>query len=109
MSVRINKTGRNDALARIDHLVIIVDQLLDIATSVSSFGTIRQRQVTGEPLEQGWVIHSKTGESILAAVMIGFCRERGFGEAIGHYIHHHGDRHRHSLPVPHDDRHQRTQ
>ena len=38
--------------------------LLDIATSVSSFGTIRQRLVTGEPLEEGWVVHSKTGQPI---------------------------------------------
>ena len=45
--------------------------VLDIATSVSSFGTIRQRQVTGEPLEEGWVIHSKTGEPILDPKKVG--------------------------------------
>ena len=45
--------------------------LLDIATSVSSFGTIRQRLVTGEPLEEGWVVHSKTGEPILDAKKVG--------------------------------------
>src|SRR5262245_13393813 len=45
--------------------------LLDIATSVSSFGTIRQRQVTGEPLERGWVVHSKTGEPILDPKQVG--------------------------------------
>ena len=39
--------------------------VLDIATSVSSFGTIRQHLVTGEPLKEGWVVHSKTGEPIL--------------------------------------------
>ncbi len=39
--------------------------VLDIATSVSSFGTIRQHMVTGKPLEEGWVVHSKTGEPIL--------------------------------------------
>jgi L-2-hydroxycarboxylate dehydrogenase (NAD+) len=39
--------------------------ILDIATSVSSFGTIRQHLVTGEPLPEGWVVHSKTGEPIL--------------------------------------------
>jgi L-2-hydroxycarboxylate dehydrogenase (NAD+) len=39
--------------------------ILDIATSVSSFGTIRQHLVTGEPLKEGWVVHSKTGEPIL--------------------------------------------
>jgi LDH2 family malate/lactate/ureidoglycolate dehydrogenase len=38
--------------------------LLDIATSVSSFGTIRQHLVTGKPLEEGWVVHSKTGQPI---------------------------------------------
>jgi L-2-hydroxycarboxylate dehydrogenase (NAD+) len=38
--------------------------ILDIATSVSSFGTIRQHLVTGEPLPEGWVVHSKTGEPI---------------------------------------------
>ncbi|AMN44339.1 Ldh family oxidoreductase [Rhodoplanes sp. Z2-YC6860] len=45
--------------------------VLDIATSVSSFGTIRQRQVTGEPLQEGWVIHSKTGEPILDPKKVG--------------------------------------
>jgi LDH2 family malate/lactate/ureidoglycolate dehydrogenase len=39
--------------------------VLDIATSVSSFGNIRQHVVTGEPLQEGWVVHSKTGEPIL--------------------------------------------
>src|SRR3981081_4481568 len=38
--------------------------VLDIATSVSSFGNIRQHLVTGKPLEKGWVVHSKTGEPI---------------------------------------------
>jgi L-2-hydroxycarboxylate dehydrogenase (NAD+) len=45
--------------------------LLDIATSVSSFGTIRQHLVTGKPLEQGWVVHSKTGEPILDPKQVG--------------------------------------
>jgi L-2-hydroxycarboxylate dehydrogenase (NAD+) len=45
--------------------------LLDIATSVSSFGTIRQRLVTGESLEEGWVVHSKTGEPILDPKKVG--------------------------------------
>src|SRR5262249_26299303 len=45
--------------------------LLDIATSVSSFGTIRQRQATGEPLEAGWVVHSKTGQPILDPKRVG--------------------------------------
>jgi L-2-hydroxycarboxylate dehydrogenase (NAD+) len=38
--------------------------ILDIATSVSSFGNIRQHVVSGTPLEEGWVVHSKTGEPI---------------------------------------------
>jgi L-2-hydroxycarboxylate dehydrogenase (NAD+) len=38
--------------------------VLDIATSVSSFGNIRQHLVTGKPLEKGWVVHSQTGEPI---------------------------------------------
>jgi len=45
--------------------------LLDIATSVSSFGTIRQHLVTGEPLKEGWVVHSKTGEPILDPKKVG--------------------------------------
>jgi LDH2 family malate/lactate/ureidoglycolate dehydrogenase len=45
--------------------------LLDIATSVSSFGTIRQHVVTGKPLEAGWVVHSKTGEPILDPKKVG--------------------------------------
>jgi LDH2 family malate/lactate/ureidoglycolate dehydrogenase len=39
--------------------------ILDIATSVSSFGNIRQHVVDGTPLEPGWVVHRKTGEPIL--------------------------------------------
>jgi LDH2 family malate/lactate/ureidoglycolate dehydrogenase len=38
--------------------------VLDIATSVSSFGTIRQRLVSGEPMPDGWVVHSETGKPI---------------------------------------------
>ena len=39
--------------------------VLDIATSVASFGAIRQRQVAGRPLPEGWVAHSKTGQPIV--------------------------------------------
>jgi LDH2 family malate/lactate/ureidoglycolate dehydrogenase len=39
--------------------------VLDIATSVASFGTIRQRQVAGRPLPEGWVAHSGTGQPIV--------------------------------------------
>jgi LDH2 family malate/lactate/ureidoglycolate dehydrogenase len=38
--------------------------LLDIATSVSSFGNIRQYIIRNEPLPEGWVVHSKTGEPV---------------------------------------------
>jgi len=38
--------------------------VLDIATSVSSFGTIRQHLARDEPLQEGWVLHSKTGSPI---------------------------------------------
>jgi L-2-hydroxycarboxylate dehydrogenase (NAD+) len=38
--------------------------VLDIATSVSSFGTIRVHQVTGEPMPEGWAVHSETGQPI---------------------------------------------
>ena len=37
--------------------------VLDIATSVSSFGNIRQHQVTGQPMPEGWVVHSATGRA----------------------------------------------
>jgi LDH2 family malate/lactate/ureidoglycolate dehydrogenase len=45
--------------------------VLDIATSVSSFGNIRQHLVTGEPLEEGWVVHSKTGQPITDPKKVG--------------------------------------
>jgi LDH2 family malate/lactate/ureidoglycolate dehydrogenase len=38
--------------------------LLDIATSVSSFGNIRRYAIAGTPIPEGWVVHSKTGEPI---------------------------------------------
>ena len=38
--------------------------LLDIATSVSSFGNIRQYIIRNEPLPEGWVVHSKTGQPV---------------------------------------------
>ena len=38
--------------------------VLDIATSVSSFGTIRQHLARDEPRQEGWVVHSKTGKPI---------------------------------------------
>jgi len=38
--------------------------LLDIATSVSSFGNIRQYIIRNEPLPGGWVVHSRTGEPV---------------------------------------------
>jgi L-2-hydroxycarboxylate dehydrogenase (NAD+) len=38
--------------------------LLDIATSVSSFGNIRRYAIAGTPMPEGWVVHSQTGEPI---------------------------------------------
>jgi LDH2 family malate/lactate/ureidoglycolate dehydrogenase len=38
--------------------------VLDIATSVSSFGTIRKHVLSGEPMPEGWVVHSETGKPI---------------------------------------------
>ena len=38
--------------------------VLDIATSVASFGTIRQRVISGEPMPDGWMVNSKTGQPI---------------------------------------------
>jgi L-2-hydroxycarboxylate dehydrogenase (NAD+) len=38
--------------------------VLDIATSVSSFGNIRQYIIRNEPLPEGWVVHSKTGKPV---------------------------------------------
>jgi L-2-hydroxycarboxylate dehydrogenase (NAD+) len=38
--------------------------LLDIATSVASFGNIRRLAAAGQPIPEGWVVHSKTGEPI---------------------------------------------
>jgi LDH2 family malate/lactate/ureidoglycolate dehydrogenase len=41
--------------------------VLDIATSVSSFGTIRQYAVSGQAMPEGWAVHSKTGQPITDA------------------------------------------
>jgi LDH2 family malate/lactate/ureidoglycolate dehydrogenase len=38
--------------------------VLDIATSVSSFGTIRQYVLANKPMPEGWVVNSTTGEPI---------------------------------------------
>ena len=38
--------------------------VLDIATSVASFGTIRQRVISGETMPDGWMVNSKTGQPI---------------------------------------------
>ena len=45
--------------------------VLDIATSVSSFGNIRQYLARDEPLQEGWVVHSKTGEPITDPKKVG--------------------------------------
>ena len=38
--------------------------LLDIATSIASFGNIRRLAAAGQPIPEGWVVHSKTGQPI---------------------------------------------
>jgi LDH2 family malate/lactate/ureidoglycolate dehydrogenase len=38
--------------------------LLDIATSVASFGNIRRMAAAGLSIPEGWVVHSQTGEPI---------------------------------------------
>ena len=38
--------------------------VLDIATSVASFGAIRTYAIAGKPMPQGWVVDRKTGEPI---------------------------------------------
>ncbi len=38
--------------------------VLDIATSVASFGTIRQYALAGKPMPDGWVVNSATGKPI---------------------------------------------
>ncbi len=38
--------------------------LLDIATSVSSFGNIRRYAIADKPMPEGWVVHSETGKPI---------------------------------------------
>ena len=38
--------------------------VLDIATSVASFGTVRQYVASGKPLPDGWVVNSKTGKPV---------------------------------------------
>jgi L-2-hydroxycarboxylate dehydrogenase (NAD+) len=41
--------------------------VLDIATSVASFGTIRTHAISGEPMPEGWVVDRATGEPITDA------------------------------------------
>jgi LDH2 family malate/lactate/ureidoglycolate dehydrogenase len=41
--------------------------VLDIATSVASFGKIRSHALAGEPMPEGWVVDPKTGEPITDA------------------------------------------
>jgi LDH2 family malate/lactate/ureidoglycolate dehydrogenase len=38
--------------------------VLDIATSIASFGNIRRHAAQGKPIPEGWVVHSDTGEPI---------------------------------------------
>jgi LDH2 family malate/lactate/ureidoglycolate dehydrogenase len=41
--------------------------VLDIATSVASYGTVRQFAVSGQPMPEGWIVNSTTGEPITDA------------------------------------------
>jgi LDH2 family malate/lactate/ureidoglycolate dehydrogenase len=41
--------------------------VLDIATSVASFGTIRTHAIAGKPMPEGWVIDRKTGAPVTDA------------------------------------------
>jgi LDH2 family malate/lactate/ureidoglycolate dehydrogenase len=45
--------------------------VLDIATSVASFGTIRQHVITGKPMPEGWVVNSTTGEPVTDPKKVG--------------------------------------
>jgi len=38
--------------------------VLDIATSIASFGNIRRYAAQGKPIPEGWVVHSDTGQPI---------------------------------------------
>src|SRR5262245_25674916 len=38
--------------------------VLDIATSIASFGNIRRYAAANQPIPEGWVVHSETGEPI---------------------------------------------
>jgi LDH2 family malate/lactate/ureidoglycolate dehydrogenase len=38
--------------------------VLDIATSFASYGTIRQYQIAGTPMPDGWVVHKETGKPV---------------------------------------------
>jgi LDH2 family malate/lactate/ureidoglycolate dehydrogenase len=38
--------------------------VLDIATSVASYGTVRQYVAAGKPMPDGWVVNSKTGKPV---------------------------------------------
>jgi LDH2 family malate/lactate/ureidoglycolate dehydrogenase len=41
--------------------------VLDIATSVVSYGTVKNHRLKGEPLEPGWMVNTATGEPITDA------------------------------------------
>jgi LDH2 family malate/lactate/ureidoglycolate dehydrogenase len=38
--------------------------VLDIATSLASFGTVRQHVISGEHMPDGWMVNSKTGQPV---------------------------------------------
>jgi LDH2 family malate/lactate/ureidoglycolate dehydrogenase len=45
--------------------------VLDIATSIASFGTIRTHAIAGTPMPEGWVVDRKTGEPITDPKRVG--------------------------------------
>jgi LDH2 family malate/lactate/ureidoglycolate dehydrogenase len=45
--------------------------VVDVATSVSSFGVIRKHALEGKPLPEGWVVNRATGEPVTDPARIG--------------------------------------
>lgn len=62
--------------------------VLDMATSAVSFGTVKQSAARGEPLPEGWMIDSETGESLVDAsrhdqgLLLPFGGYKGYGLSV---------------------------
>lgn len=62
--------------------------VFDIATSLSSFGNIRQHIAANKPLQEGWMINSKTGKPVIdpkevdQGVLLPMGGHKGFGLAL---------------------------